>query len=151
MTDDSMWKAVHRVEAAADSVSRAADRMEEAARRIAYLLEDGYGGNGLRLIELLEGAKAPPLEPVQVPDEWVTWLGKEEGKPKPPIIWYGEPKCEICGAPAVSLVYDMLQYVEMPSGVTKAKHYGGPHHFCRVHTRESYWREMGAVYPPPPP
>lgn len=54
MNDESMWKAVHRMDAAANVANRAADRMEEAARRIAYLLEDGYGGNGPRLIEALE-------------------------------------------------------------------------------------------------
>lgn len=26
-------------------------------------------------------------KPVHVPDEWVTWPGKERGEPKPPIIW----------------------------------------------------------------
>jgi hypothetical protein len=56
MNDESMWRAVHRLEATADRMSQAADRAEEAARRIANLLEDGYGGNGLRLIELLEAA-----------------------------------------------------------------------------------------------
>lgn len=48
------WKAVHAMQAAADKISRAAQQMEDAANRIAFLLEDGYGGNGLRLIELLE-------------------------------------------------------------------------------------------------
>ena len=48
------WAAVHRLEAAAQRMSDAAQQMEQAAQRIAYLLEDGYGGNGLRLIELLE-------------------------------------------------------------------------------------------------
>lgn len=42
---------------AADRAQAAADRMEAAAHRIALLLEDGYGGNGLRLIEALESAK----------------------------------------------------------------------------------------------
>lgn len=54
MSDESMWRAVHRMEAAAEQVRREADRIEEAVRRFAVLLEDGYGGNGLRLIELLE-------------------------------------------------------------------------------------------------
>jgi len=44
------------MEAAAQQADRAADRMEAAAQRIAFLLEDGYGGNGLKLIELLESA-----------------------------------------------------------------------------------------------
>ena len=56
--DDQIWKAVHRIEEAADKASRAAETMENAAQRIAILLEDGYGGNGLRLIELL-GATVP--------------------------------------------------------------------------------------------
>lgn len=43
---------------AADKASAAADRMEQAAHRIACLLEEGYGGNGLRLIELLEKQNA---------------------------------------------------------------------------------------------
>lgn len=34
--------------------ARKSYRMEQAAQRIANMLEDGYGGNGLRLIELLE-------------------------------------------------------------------------------------------------
>ena len=57
MSDESMWKAVHRMEAAADQMARAAEQAEEAVRRLAHLLEDGYGGNGLRLIELLEAAQ----------------------------------------------------------------------------------------------
>lgn len=58
MNEESMWKAVHRMDAAADTSSRAANQMEEASRRIAHLLEDGYGGNGIRLIEALENANA---------------------------------------------------------------------------------------------
>lgn len=55
--ESSLWKAVHRMEEAAERTSRDADRIEAAAQRVAYLLEDGYGGNGLRLIELLEAAQ----------------------------------------------------------------------------------------------
>jgi hypothetical protein len=55
--DDQIWKAVHRMEAAAEKIERAAQTMEEATQRIAFLLEDGYGGNGLRLIELLTNAQ----------------------------------------------------------------------------------------------
>lgn len=29
-------------------------------------------------------------KPIQIPDEWITWEGKDEGRPKPPILWYGE-------------------------------------------------------------
>jgi len=53
-TGEVSWAMVHRMEDAADKMSQSADRMESAAQRIAALLEDGYGGNGLRLIELLE-------------------------------------------------------------------------------------------------
>lgn len=52
--ESSLWRAVHRMEEAAAKAERAADRAEEAVQRMARLLEDGYGGNGLRLIELLE-------------------------------------------------------------------------------------------------
>ena len=52
--DDSDWHAVHRIEAAARQAERASYRIEEAAQRIGVLLEYGYDGNGLRLIELLE-------------------------------------------------------------------------------------------------
>ena len=50
-TGDISWPMVHRIEEAASNMGLAADRMESAAQRIAVLFEDGYGGNGLRLIE----------------------------------------------------------------------------------------------------
>ena len=61
MNDDQMWKVAHCMSEAADKASRAADRMEEAMRRLACMLEDGYGGNALRLIELLEAAPTRDL------------------------------------------------------------------------------------------
>ena len=54
---DKATAAAHRLEEAALKASAAADRMESAAHRIAMMLEDGYGGNGLRLIELLSREK----------------------------------------------------------------------------------------------
>ena len=57
MSNESLWAAVHRMEAAADRLSRAAEQADVAVQRLAHLLEDGYGGNGLRLIELLEAAQ----------------------------------------------------------------------------------------------
>ena len=51
----------------ADKADRAADRMEAAAQRIAAMLEEGYGGNGLRLIELLENTRQPPPTPTNQP------------------------------------------------------------------------------------
>lgn len=56
INEEKIEKASYRMEAAAERADRAADRMEAAASRIALMLEDGYGGNGLRLIELLEAA-----------------------------------------------------------------------------------------------
>jgi hypothetical protein len=53
---DIDWRMVHRIEEAAARMSNAADRTEAAAHRIALMLEDGYGGRGLQLIELLEQA-----------------------------------------------------------------------------------------------
>lgn len=54
MNEEQMWKAAHAISSAADTAQRSATTIEESVRRIACLLEDGYGGNGLRLIELLE-------------------------------------------------------------------------------------------------
>ena len=54
MTAEDAWGAANQMREAADRISRAAQQMEEASFRIAHLLEDGYGGNGVRLIELLE-------------------------------------------------------------------------------------------------
>lgn len=55
--DEQMWKIVHRMEAAAEKAAQSAQMMENAAQRIAFLLEDGYGGNGIQLIELLTNAQ----------------------------------------------------------------------------------------------
>ena len=60
-----MWRAVHRMEAAAEQVRREADRIEESVRRFAVLLEDGYNGNGLRLIELLENQNVDAQDSVK--------------------------------------------------------------------------------------
>ena len=54
MDESRLRAAVHRIEEAAERSSRAAEQMDQAAQRIAFMLEPGYGGNGLRLIELLE-------------------------------------------------------------------------------------------------
>lgn len=57
------WAAVRRVEAASDRIESASSRAEDAAHRLAYMLEPGYGGNGLRLIELLESQEVKPAAP----------------------------------------------------------------------------------------
>jgi hypothetical protein len=54
MNQEDGYRIASRMQSAADTASVAADRNEQAAHRIACLLEDGYGGNGLRLIEQLE-------------------------------------------------------------------------------------------------
>lgn len=62
LNDESLWKAVHRMEEAAERITRAAEQADQAVQRLAYMLEDGYGGNGLRLIELLEAVNMEPKE-----------------------------------------------------------------------------------------
>lgn len=63
ITDEGQLYAARVMKEAADKAAYAAGVMEEAARRIAVLLEDGYGGNGVRLIELLEKQPTEPVEP----------------------------------------------------------------------------------------
>lgn len=54
ITDEGIIFAARKMETAADRAQAAADRMEAAVHRFALMLEDGYGGNGLRLIEELQ-------------------------------------------------------------------------------------------------
>ncbi len=54
LNESNLWSIAHKIKESADKAERAAERMDAAAQRIALMLEDGYGGNGLRLIELLE-------------------------------------------------------------------------------------------------
>lgn len=56
---ESMRHSANTIEQASERMGRAAQQMEDAATRIAHLLEGGYGGNGLRLIELLEAMQEP--------------------------------------------------------------------------------------------
>jgi hypothetical protein len=63
MNEENLMWAARRMQEAADKADRAADRMEAAAQRIAVMLEDGYGGNGPRLIELLENTPLNPHAP----------------------------------------------------------------------------------------
>lgn len=57
---DSAHSAASRLEEASKDAYRAADRIEEATRKLRELFEDGYGGNALKLIELLENMKNEP-------------------------------------------------------------------------------------------
>lgn len=59
ISDEYMMKAANRMQDAADRSERAADRMEQAATTMRNLLEDGYGGNGSRLLEALQNIKVP--------------------------------------------------------------------------------------------
>ena len=54
-SEDVVW-AARKMEESANRAQSAADRIEAAAHRIALLLEDGYGGNGLLLLEALQSA-----------------------------------------------------------------------------------------------
>ena len=59
LTDEGLSRTTARMTEAADRMERAADRIEAATHRLALMLEDGYGGNGLKLIELLESTTTP--------------------------------------------------------------------------------------------
>lgn len=54
MDIESIQRAARNLHAAADRANRAADRIEEATQQLRVLFEHGFGGNALRLIELLE-------------------------------------------------------------------------------------------------
>lgn len=64
INESSMWAAVHRMESASEQMARAAEEITQAVQRFAFLLEPGYGGNGLRLIELLEQTAPQPEQSV---------------------------------------------------------------------------------------
>lgn len=57
MNEEIMLRTAGRMQDAADRASGASDRMEAAAIRMAHMLEEGYGGNGFRLLEVLEALK----------------------------------------------------------------------------------------------
>jgi len=50
---EGMHSAARRMENAADSAQRSADRIEQAVNQLKILLDDGYGNNACKLIELL--------------------------------------------------------------------------------------------------
>jgi RecA/RadA recombinase len=54
LTDEGMLQAARLNRDSAERMEHAASVIEEAARRIGLMFEDGYGGNALKLIELLE-------------------------------------------------------------------------------------------------
>lgn len=59
ITDEGMARAAARMQEAADRMASAADRVETAVQRLAVMIEEGYGGNVPKLIELLEHPRAP--------------------------------------------------------------------------------------------
>ena len=73
INESSMWAAVHRMESASEQIARAAEEITQAVQRFAFLLEPGYGGNGLRLIELLEQTAPQPEQSghVSVPRQFL--------------------------------------------------------------------------------
>jgi hypothetical protein len=62
INEGNLWHIANQMKDAADRAMQAADRMEAASHRIALMLEDGYGGNGLRLAEALEKLALEKLE-----------------------------------------------------------------------------------------
>ena len=64
ITDEGQRYAAQTMSAAGERAQDAANRIEEAARRMAYIFEDGYGGNALRLIEAIEGLNAQKLKQI---------------------------------------------------------------------------------------
>jgi|WetSurMetagenome_2_1015567.scaffolds.fasta_scaffold488960_3 hypothetical protein len=57
LSDETLSWTARTIRDAAESIDRSASTMSEAAHRIAMIFEDGYGGNGPRLIEMLEGIR----------------------------------------------------------------------------------------------
>lgn len=57
MNEEFLRKAINRIETASEQAVRAAEVIDSAVQRLAFMLEDGYGGNGAVLIELLEKYK----------------------------------------------------------------------------------------------
>jgi hypothetical protein len=54
MSAEDAWKAARMLQDAADKAERAAYGVDSAVHDLKVMFEDGYGGNALRLIELLE-------------------------------------------------------------------------------------------------
>lgn len=54
ISDEYQTKASYRNESAAESMRHSADRIEQTVWELKTLLEDGYGNNCTKLIELLQ-------------------------------------------------------------------------------------------------
>jgi hypothetical protein len=66
MDNEQAWRAARYLSDAADRATRAADRLEEVCHKLTHLFEDGYGGNALRLIELMESKSIEPQPKLEI-------------------------------------------------------------------------------------
>ena len=64
-----------------ERIVSAADRIESAAHRMAILFEDGYGGNGVRLLEVMETDVVALRAKLQAAEAALRWLSMELGNP----------------------------------------------------------------------
>jgi coenzyme F420-reducing hydrogenase alpha subunit len=55
--EESLRRIANRMEEAAETARRAAESISESVQRMSVMFEDGYGGNALKLIELMETEK----------------------------------------------------------------------------------------------
>jgi hypothetical protein len=62
MNSEDAWRTANRMHEAADKAKRAAEQMDEIVQRLERLLGDGYGGNGVRLLEALESLELKQSE-----------------------------------------------------------------------------------------
>lgn len=53
ISDEYQIKAAHMMQSAASEMTRAASDIQQAVQEFKFLLADGYGGNGLLLLEEL--------------------------------------------------------------------------------------------------
>jgi len=99
MSQEINWAAIHRIETAVSKLSMAAQLAGDAANRIAYQLEPGYGGNGLRLIELLETVQVPSSAEPELLKVCVQGLDKDGWHVpscSPNVAWLGEGEVKYC-------------------------------------------------------
>ena len=57
ISDEGQLRAAYVARDAAAEMTRAASEMSEAVRQLQFLLADGYGGNGVQLLEELRIAR----------------------------------------------------------------------------------------------
>lgn len=57
ISDEYQIKAAHMMQSAASEMTQAASNIQQAVQELKVLLEDGYGGNGLLLLEELRNVR----------------------------------------------------------------------------------------------